>query len=91
MATRTKAELTERDAANIRRALPVTFNVMLNADGLLSKRQISALLGVSASKFRSLRVKEGYPDPDTFMGKMPRWTVASHNEWLAKRCAKERA
>jgi predicted DNA-binding transcriptional regulator AlpA len=61
------------------------------ARGLLGKAQIIALLGVSLRTFQGMRSAGQYPPPDTHLGNLPRWTVETHNAWIAERCEKRKA
>ena len=69
---------------------PVMATIPPAADGLLTKDQVAALLGISVSLFKQMVSAEDYPKPDLRLGrgKLPRWHVATHNAWLAAKCGR---
>lgn len=65
-----------------RDALLVMFTVPPTAKGLLSKKQIAALLDIGESLLKDM-IRDGrYPESDLKCGKLPRWTVDTHNAWI---------
>lgn len=58
---------------------------------LLSKEQIRTAIGVSSRTFDGMLSSGKYPKHDARIGAFPRWTVETHNAWIAAQCRSEGA
>jgi len=57
-------------------------------ESLLSKQQLCFAVGVSLRTFISMVSAGQFPAPDTYVGKLPKWRVATLNEWIGRKCQK---
>ena len=81
------ATTTKKPAAKNAQPIPMIYLVPPGADGLLTKAQICRLLTISETRLKEMIRTGEYPTPSTHLGNRPRWTVATHNDWLARRCS----
>lgn len=84
MSTKTRAKPKPKPAATPSQPLPLPTGT----EALLSRRQIADAIGVSVGMVKKLVATGDYPQPDTKIGALPRWLVATHNAWVKGRCGK---
>lgn len=86
-----KATANAKPRAKPKETLPIMFTVPPGTSGLLSKYQVAALLSIGMTMFKGMVATGEYPPADVRLGKLARWKVDTHNEWVASRGTKAKA
>jgi predicted DNA-binding transcriptional regulator AlpA len=49
---------------------------------LLAPRDIARILGCSVRLFERMRSAQKAPQPDIFLGRLPRWKISTISDWI---------
>lgn len=86
---------TKRRASAIKKLTPANKIAVYRpppatATPVLSKQDVCDLLRISPRQLAKMVSSGDYPTPDAHMGKRPRWSVDTHNEWVSAKLAEGR-
>lgn len=84
MSTETKKKPSKKTRGD-KQPRPVVGNV----ESMMSRADVADALRVSVRHLDGMIGANEYPQPDTYLGRAPRWDRETHNLWVRKRCKKE--